>query len=205
MSQFSWMMVLLLVIFGCSSCSSQLDYGLVDKKKEDESGGSEEGVLLDPSRGDTYLGINAGGPEFVTSDGFLYRADMNFDGGDSFSTDKEISGTIEDILYQSERVGDVAYRLPVANGSYWLNIHLAEFYWVQAGKRQFDMFIEGDKILNDFDILNVVEPNEALTYKFFIEIKDGFLDLQFNTEIDRAKISAFILGVLGSDRPEMAN
>ena len=85
--------------------------------------------------------INAGGNAFVDSLGQSWEADTHFVGTSAvFSTAQPISGTTDDPLYQSERYGqNFGYQIPVANGTYEVDLHFAEIFWTSAGQRVFDV------------------------------------------------------------------
>ena len=49
-----------------------------------------------------------------------------FSGGSTYSRTTPISGTNDDVLYQSERYGNFAYNVPLPNGHYVVTLHFAE-------------------------------------------------------------------------------
>jgi hypothetical protein len=56
-------------------------------------------------------------------------------------------------VYQSRRWGTtLTYNLNVPDGTYNVRLHFAELYWTSAGHRRFDLFIEGQEVLSDYDI-----------------------------------------------------
>ena len=56
-----------------------------------------------------------------------WLADKNFVGGSTFSDfSKNIQGTDDDSIYESERNGEFAYEIPVPTGSYEIALHFAE-------------------------------------------------------------------------------
>jgi len=46
-------------------------------------------------------------------------------------------------LYQTERYGNFTYQFTVPNGGYNVTLKFAEFYWTSAGKRIFNVAING--------------------------------------------------------------
>ena len=57
-------------------------------------------------------------------------------------------------VYQSERFGNVTYTFPslVASASYTVRLHFAELFQTAAGKRLFNVAINGTTVLSSFDI-----------------------------------------------------
>jgi len=57
-------------------------------------------------------------------------------------------------VYQSERYGTSTYTLPnlTAGRQYTVRLHFAELYWTAAGKRKFNVAINGTTVLSSFDL-----------------------------------------------------
>jgi hypothetical protein len=68
------------------------------------------------------------GSLYLEHTGRQYWANDNFFiGGKTYSiTSIPISNTVDDYLYQTERLGLFTYEIPVPVGVYEINIHLAE-------------------------------------------------------------------------------
>ena len=135
--------------------------------------------------------INAGGTAFLASNGITYQADRYFSGGSTYANSSMISNTEDDILYRSERYGNFSYALPVANGTYEITLRFAEIYHLASGKRQFDALVEGAEVISNLDIYQSVGSKTALDIVKTVNVTDGILNLQFRTDIDNAKLSAF--------------
>ena len=136
--------------------------------------------------------VNAGGPAFQASNGITYQADKGFSGGSIYKTSNLISNTIDGVLYQSERYGNFSYAFPVANGSYEITFKLAEIFHSESGRRQFDIWMEaGSEAYSNVDIFRSVGKNAAYDLVKIVSVTDGVLNIQFRTDIDNAKISAF--------------
>ncbi len=145
------------------------------------------------------LRINTGGNLYTDTLGGIWSVDTGFTGGNTYSNTNPITNTNNPTLYQSERWGIFNYGLPVANGSYTLNLHFAEIFFTTAGKRIFNVSAEGNPILNNFDIVaSAGAGNTALIQSFPITITDGQLDLAFTAVVDTPKISAIELIPNGS-------
>ena len=158
--------------------------------------------------GDVVFAVNAGGPEYTASDGTVYQASSNFDGGTQFTSgdagtpsEPEIANTQDDELYWTELYGsDFSWNAPIDNGQYEVTLTFAELYQGVAndggeGDRIFDASIEGQEVLNNYDITaEAGGAQTAVSETFTVEVTDGELDIGFDaTEsdaVDNAKISA---------------
>ncbi len=134
--------------------------------------------------------INCGGAAFKSSEGILYAADKDFSGGGTYSNSNSISGTTDDILYQSERSGNMGYTISLPNGEYDVTLMFAEIFWSEAGKRRFNVSVEGNQLISNLDILAKVGKNAPYEESFRIKLLDGKLNISLSTITDNAKISA---------------
>jgi hypothetical protein len=134
--------------------------------------------------------INAGGPAFVDSSANVWAADGHFTGGTVYTKAVAIAGTVEDTLYQTERYGNFSYSLPVPNGSYSVELHFAELYWTSAGKRVFNVLVEGSPAITGLDIWAVAGATTALIRTVPATVTDGVLNINFVSTVDNAKVAA---------------
>jgi hypothetical protein len=148
------------------------------------------------------LRFNAGGGSLSVAQPWC--PDGGFIGGQAFENTQivNITGTGNDELYRSERSGSnsvpdrLAYSIPVGGGDYHVRLHFAEIYWGAtgggpggAGRRVFDIAIEGATVLTDFDINAEVGPMAATLKGFDVFVDDGVLDIEFQASVDRPKVS----------------
>jgi hypothetical protein len=125
----------------------------------------------------------------------------------SFSTDKDVHGgrifTTHAVIdtngiadsppqqvYQSARSGTFTYIIPnlKPDASYQVRLYFADFRLTQAGQRQFDVSINGQRVLVNFDIIaEAGSPDRALVKQF---------DVAANSQ--GQIIIAFTHGALGS-------
>jgi hypothetical protein len=149
------------------------------------------------SFGQKVVAINCGGPEFTAADGTLFTADQYNVSGGTFTQGNadDIVGTVDDLLYKSERNGNFGYAIPVpAAGDYKVTLLFAEVWFGSAGSRVFNVSIEGQELLSNFDIVAVAGKNVALKKEFELEITDGVINIAATTvKSDGAKISAIIV------------
>jgi Malectin domain len=118
-------------------------------------------------------------------------------GGSTYTPSVAIAGTEDDVLYQSERFGNFAYTIPVPNGDYLVTLKFAEIYWTAAGRRLFDVLIEGREVLPDLDLVAKVGPVTAYDVAMPVRVTDGVLNIQFLSNIDNAKVSAIVVETSG--------
>ncbi|RPH91923.1 MAG: hypothetical protein EHM72_18185, partial [Calditrichaeota bacterium] len=141
--------------------------------------------------GTVVFATNCGGSAYKSDDGVNFSADTNFNGGGTYKTGDAISRTTDDVLYQSERFGGTfGYIIPLPNGDYEVTLMFAEIFHGSAGSRVFNVEIEGDEILSDFDIWSKAGKNTAYNETISVSISDGTLNISFSTIQDNAKISA---------------
>ena len=135
--------------------------------------------------------INSGGPAYLDSTGQSWSADKNFVGGTAKSYTQSVSGTADPKLYQSERYAPtLTYNIPVPNGNYEVTLYFSEMYWNAAGKRVFNVSIEGQTVLQNFDIWAVAGQFAAVQRTFITTVSDGVLNIVGTASVDNAKLSA---------------
>jgi hypothetical protein len=161
-----------------------------------ESGFSDElKVVLPTASGadNFFLGINCGGPRYLDPQGMIYQADAYFSGAYTYQTAAGIGGTVDDPLYQSERFGDFSYNIPLENGNYMVTLKFAEIFVHWSGGRVFDVEIQGQKVLHNFDIYSLAGKNRAYDITFPANVTAGVLTLGFQTIENNAKLSAILI------------
>ncbi|MBJ6144315.1 malectin domain-containing carbohydrate-binding protein [Hymenobacter sp. BT559] len=129
--------------------------------------------------------INAGGNQLATSQG-VFQADNFYSSSinRTASTTSAIANTVDVALYQTERRSDsrvLSYNLSVPKGTYTVILHFAETQWTAARRRQFDVTIEGKKVLDNYDIFAKAGANAARIEKFTTTVSDGVLSIGFSS------------------------
>ncbi|XP_049371777.1 probable LRR receptor-like serine/threonine-protein kinase At1g07650 isoform X1 [Solanum verrucosum] len=92
-------------------------------------------------------------------------------------------------LYTTARLSALSltyYGRCLANGNYTVTLHFAEIVirdnrsFQSLGKRMFDVYIQGERKLKDFDIRTTAGGvDKALTRKFNASVEDGILEVRF--------------------------
>jgi hypothetical protein len=105
-------------------------------------------------------------------------------------------------LYKNERYGNFSYNIPVPNGSYTVTLLFAEIYWTSAGKRVFNVSVEGQPAIQGLDIYATVGANTALVRTVPATVANGVLKITFTSTVDHAKVSAIQVTLsTGSNQP----
>jgi poly(3-hydroxybutyrate) depolymerase len=108
---------------------------------------------------------------------------------DIYGSDKTISGTPFQAFYNAERWGVFSYDIPVSSGSYTVKLYFAELFHSSAGRRVFNVDIEGKRVLRNFDIMARVPKFTAFEQSFSVNVADGRLNISFTPTVDNAKIT----------------
>ncbi|BFG35638.1 hypothetical protein CerSpe_219130 [Prunus speciosa] len=126
------------------------------------------GLSRSNSTADEYvMFVNAGGDASNETDSSVkFLADTYFEGGNVLRTNEHINdGGDYPFIYQSARVGNFYYRFNcLPPGYYYVDIHFTEIINTNGpkGMRVFNVFIQEEKVLSDFDIFAVVGANKPL-------------------------------------------
>lgn len=134
----------------------------------------------------------------VTIAGNVWEADNTYRKG-SVKLDTQvvpggIAGTDDDVLYQTylsstADFNEIRYEVPIANGNYQVRLHFVENFWSAAGARVFNISIENQLQLSNFDIFGEVGYRTALVKDFQTTVADGVLIIRFNPSANRLAIA----------------
>ena len=143
----------------------------------------------------------------IDSQGHVWLADTYYMGGQASNHWKGVTGMPDPDLFNNERYGHFSYAIPVAPGSYTVNLYFAETYWGPnnaggggPGARVFDVYCNGLALLYDLDIFKEAGADQALVKRFhgLKPNAQGKLQLEFMPVRNYA--SLFALEVLDEDR-----
>jgi len=167
--------------------------------------------------------VNCGGSEMTDSSGKTWFTDVHKNGkytyGSSSWTDNfeklpdffasqrttfdPINGTKDPELFQSFRYGvdKLRYEFPVSEGEYLVELYFTEPWYGTGGGmdckgwRLFDVAINENVVLKDFDIWAEVGHDKALKKTFKVKSKNGKIVISFpNVKAGQAIISAIAIG-----------
>lgn len=158
--------------------------------------------------------INAGGLAYTDSLSNAWSADQaytvggfGYEGGGGFSVVDPIANTVDDVLYQTNRnaaIGSFEYRFTVANGAHNVLLKFAEIVSTSvAGSRVFDVTIEGNLVLDNFDIYVASGGTfTAVDRSFSATVNDGVLNIVFSPVVSRPAVNAVeVVSVVASPTP----
>ncbi|WP_422926440.1 malectin domain-containing carbohydrate-binding protein [Singulisphaera sp. PoT] len=151
----------------------------------------------------TGIAIGAGS----TSNQGAYLADADYQGGNTFSSTNpiDLSGVSDpapQAVYQAQRWTGTSFSYVVPNltpgSTYTIRLHFAEVYYQSAGQRQFDVAINGQKVLSKFDILATAGATNKAVVQTFTATADssGKVTVTFTNVQGGAEVSG--IQVLGS-------
>jgi len=143
--------------------------------------------------------IHAGGGAYTDSLGNVWAADENFVGGAPATNTGTITGSLpgsgDQALYENERYGaSLLYNFQAPNQLYQVTLKFSENYWTSAGSRVFNVMINGNTVLTNFDIFAAAGGEFKAVDKVFNNIQpdsQGRIIVQLGpTSADNAKIDA---------------
>lgn len=113
------------------------------------------------------------------------------------STAREIGGTDAPRAYQRETWGDdFTYHFFLPNGRYQVELGFAEAFVSRPGERQFDVEANGQRVLDDFDILDAAGGKyRAVQRSFPATVTDGCLALRFVTQTKKQAAKVNVIRV----------
>jgi hypothetical protein len=149
-------------------------------------------TVIAASGGANSIRVGAGGYGYTDSQGMLWNADYGFAGGSAGSTAAAITNTSDPALYQTERYGTFSYNFAAPTGTYLVTLKFAEIYWTAVGKRVFNVAINGNTVLSNFDIFSQAGGIDiALDKNFTVNNTTGTIAIQFIAgSADVPKVSA---------------
>ena len=144
---------------------------------------------------DVVVAINCGGGAYLGVNGFSYDADQFFTGGhiDNFPGNP-VTGTVEDVLYNTARSANSAYTFTMPDGDYRVHLQFAETFFTDYYKRVFDVSIEGTQVLDDLD-LYATAPGKWVAFDRVFEttVSGGTLNIDFSASVNNALINAIVV------------
>ena len=128
---------------------------------------------------DVAWAVNVGGAEYLGLDGILYQADSLDSTAVSGKIDS-IRGAQDPLVYKTYRAGEMRIAKALPNGSYDISLMFAEPEDVAIGSRVFDIFAEGQPVMQELDVKLARDGNHQSSLDrsvVGVEVSDGFLNL----------------------------
>ena len=148
--------------------------------------------------------INVGGDGYTDPvTGMIWKGDNNgafltttTNSVVSFNCPIAITATTNDMLYCSYRyftAQPIRYTIPVANNmKHIVRLHFAELYYTKIGQRNFDIYIENELRVPQFDILQSAKDNLPNTAYILTTLSrvvtDGHITIEFVRQIEHPSI-----------------
>ncbi|REK22600.1 MAG: choice-of-anchor D domain-containing protein [Planctomycetota bacterium] len=173
---------------------------------------------------DTLFAVNAGGPEVVAADSTVWQADPSsapsaflnqaasgnatYGTGDTIDTSL-VPAEIPTSIFSTERFSaggaPLQWDFPVTPGEVEVRLFFAEIYGgtQSVGARQFDITIENELVLDDYDVFADVGANTAVM-KSFVVSTDANLDIDLSAVVENPAIKGIEIlqvvedGILGA-------
>jgi hypothetical protein len=102
-----------------------------------------------------------------------------------------INGTSTPALYQTERYGTFQYQFAVPDGDYAVHLKFAELYFTSTGQRQFNVKINGNQVLTNFDVVAAAGGGlKAVDKSFPVTVAGGQLTIQFIPVVSTPTVNA---------------
>jgi hypothetical protein len=110
---------------------------------------------------------------FLDVKGRFWYPDDYYSGGNFGDFPATIGGSVEAGILSFDRSGDFEYFIPVPDGEYQVTLHFGEAYYGPGmiggggvGHRLFDVLLNNEMVLRDFDILHEAPPLRLVTRTF---------------------------------------
>lgn len=156
-------------------------------------GGSGSGNPGSGNGGFTTIRVRAGGEALVDASGNSWSADYGFVGGFTYADSEPVNNTATPALYQTQRynTGVVQYQFPAPNGSYTVTLKFAETYFTSAGERVFNIVLNGQQVVTNFDIAAAAGgSNIAIDESFPVNVTTGQIVIQLTPVVQNPEINA---------------
>jgi hypothetical protein len=133
----------------------------------------------------------------------LWEADRSHSGGTVVERPiAPVSATDDPPLYLTERFDVHSYVFGVANCTYNISLHFAETFFDADGQRTFNVIIEGNTVLSNFDPFAAAGgAHIALRQTFTVDVSDGILVITFSDITNFPMINAIEIVPADDDTP----
>ena len=142
----------------------------------------------------TPIRVDAGSKTpYTDALGQVWSADTGFTGGFLSTINHAINGTPAPVLYQTVHAGtaNFTYQAAVANGNYTVNLKFEENQYTQSGKRMFNVLINGQQVLANFDIFAAAGAQyQAVDVPIPVTVTNGTIAIQFVPVLNGAGVFA---------------
>lgn len=185
---------------GTVSASDSFDFALSDGSASPLAGTFLINITEEPP---FELDVNAGGPAV---DGFVPAGGLQNGAGSRFGTrasidvsdpsvDTDIPPSVfQTVLYDSSTGADLEFDVELEAGvSYEVTLLFSEVYGptFRPGARVFDVSIDGNLVLDNFDIFATAGAGNRAVARAFTVVSDGNLDINLGSVVQNPAIAGF--------------
>lgn len=161
-----------------------------------------------PAAAQTPIRVRCGtSTPYTDSKGNVWTADSGSNGGSEYSLTHAISGTPDQPLFETERwnAPHLTYQFTLPNGTYQVNVLLAEIYFSAAGQRVMSISMQGTTVFPSVDIVKDVGPFAADTKSANESVTNGTLTIDMTATVNNPKCSAIEIIPSTSAQPPPTN
>ncbi len=166
-------------------------------------------VLIQPLPLSSPIKINVGGSSasgYLADQEFNESREYGYLDGTGATNTASISGTDEDVIYNTDRYGLVTYKVRVPNGTHKVKLMMAETYFNEPAKRIFDIYIESLLVADNVDLFQLAGRNAA--YELIIDpvtVNDEEIEIFFAAEVDNPLLSGIVIESISTGLNEEIN
>lgn len=147
------------------------------------------------------IAVNVGSnADFIDEGKIVWTADQPYKTGSwgfvgkeakAVSTGRNVLSSLDDPLFQTMQEGLEAYRFDVPDGSYEIELRFVEPKFQESKKRAFDVGINGQKIMENFDLVEKSGFMNAFTRKIHISARNNQgISIEFSPKTEKPILSA---------------
>ena len=112
----------------------------------------------------------------------------------AFSSPGPIVFTPEANLYNTQRLGNFTYSVPVQNGLWALTLRFSELEYQGPGKRVFDVYVNDVLMAAGYDVWARANSGRSmLNQGFSVNVTNGVMQIRFVSKVGLAAVSALEL------------
>jgi hypothetical protein len=105
-----------------------------------------------------------------------------------------IADTEDDPVYQTVRYGLTGYRIPASNGLCIVTLKFCEPHYAEAGRRAFDVRLQGKTVLKNLDVFARVGKDRALDFTYTnVVVANGWVDVDFVARVEYPCIAGIVV------------
>lgn len=141
--------------------------------------------------------INCGGTayaDYAADQEWGSKVEYGHTDGKSFQNSAPIAGTSDATIYHSELNMPVKYFIRVPNGTYDVELQMAETYFSNAGSRIFSISVQNEVVVQNLDLAALVGKNTVYNKVVKnVAVTDEVIDIHFMSSVNYAIINGIVI------------